>query len=129
MSESSTIVTGAVRLPHVASSSSMGITASASLDAGGALGAGAADEEAVGLGLGRLAVERGLELRHVEAELPGVLLGRLSLQPFAALPAIEQVVHLPEAVGALLLVRLPRRLRGERRVGVHRERQVLPHEV
>ena len=77
----------------------------------------------------RLAVQRRLPLRHVEPELLGVLVERLALEAFAALPAVEQVVHLPEAVGALLLVRLHRRLRGERRVGVHRERQVLPHEV
>src|SRR5438477_2384464 len=51
MSAISTIVTGATRLPHVASSASIGMTASASLEAGGPAGALGAEDDVAGAGV------------------------------------------------------------------------------
>ena len=67
----------------------------------------------------RRRVERGLELAHVEAELPRVLLEVRALD--VLLVGEELVVHLPELP---LLLRGERRLGRERRVGVEGERVV-----
>ena len=69
------------------------------------------------------AVERGLELAHVEAELPRVLLEVGALD--VLLVGEQLVVHLPE-----LALRLGRQrgLGGQRRVGVERQRVVAEEE-
>src|SRR5262249_23636451 len=98
-------------------------------DRGRAADAGLVGDLALGLDerLVGVAVERGLELGHVDAERLGVVLERLALE--VLLLGEEPVVVLPDSLLALLLPGLLRGLGGERRVLVHGERLVAPDDL
>jgi hypothetical protein len=72
-------------------------------------------------------VERGADLRHVEARLLRVA---LEVGPRQRALVLEQdVVHLPELLRAALLERLHREVRGGAGLGVERERVVAPDDA